>query len=312
MLPIFSLDGDAAAIGESLAAFYRHLAGQPPQTAPLWHACLNGLQVDPALPLCNAGHAIAVALDAGHYAGVAQGYHNRVHYVEVLLNAAHCLFCHQQDPAPPLRLTMPEQAMLLFAALSHDLAYQPGGNRDSAGTILPCQQEQIAVRVFTPYLVAQQVEADTIATIQGMVYCTDVSKLPSGCNAHRLLQAALPNPVGYVPDYAGWSAATLATVAAPLNRVLANPRTCFLAALLADADILSSAGLTYAYSVAQSQKLAKEWGQSTALPDVLGNLCHFLQPLAQKGFLTSLATFFLPNTKAILCAVRANTNGPKY
>ena len=299
-LPFTIGEGSPAEIGQKIATIYSNWDKHPPLVTDIWQAATQTVGLSEKSPLFMAGHEMAAALDSGMGTGLPGGYHNTQHYIEVLSNVTHIVLRNNATNLEEIVLSSDESGKLLFAALGHDFYYEAGDNKHQNGDPAPYRLEQISFDKTKPYLAKHGVGADDIGDIGVMIYGTDVSPASKAGSFVRAAHSYLFE--------CGQKPAT-SDVLAKVHPVLKNPRLARMAALLSDADILSSAGLTAEYGNSQSQKLGAEWGKPMWPQDTIG----FLTFVAENRFITRAARFFEPNMDAIRqdanVAIAANAAG---
>jgi len=173
-------------------------------------------------------------MDSGHGLGIADGFHNKDHFAQVLLSAVQLVLRNNQGNHDDITLTPHEGGQVLLAALGHDFFYEPGGN---AG--IPYRLEAISFQKLEPHLTKAGVTATDQSNIQAMIYGTDVSGA-SGAGAF-IRQA-------HHYHFAGGEKPIVTETLQPVQAVLTDKRLARMAALVSDADIFPSAGLTIEYS----------------------------------------------------------------
>jgi len=221
-----------------------------------------------AAPLLRAGRAIARAIDHGAGAGVAAGYHNSQHFLEVMLTALYLARLAQFEP--------PRTARVVTAALMHDFHHD--GSRGSAS---PFRLERLAVRKAQPYLHAAGVDDDECRRLETLVLATDPT---TGVPFARACWAGHA-PGGVMPPLA-------ATLPPPLGRLRVEPDLAQAAVLLAEADVLPSIGLTWEHAEQLQSRLAIEWDTALDRDDKLKFIDRMLDEI-------SVASFFIPNIRAV-------------
>ena len=252
----------------------------------IWRACAGAIGFGEGSNIFRAGLDIASDLDAGIGTGIEDGYHNRRHFMEVMMNVTHLMLRNNAAKHNSIIFTGHERGKVLFAAIAHDFHYERGGNRDADGNPVPYRLEKIAFSKAEPYLKKYGVISHDVADIRVLIYGTDVSPASrAGMFISEMHQHVFENHPK--PD--------VSRVIHPVCRVLDSERLLRMAGLLLDADILASAGLTYDYNRMQSRRLGIEWGKPTGPEDTL----VFLNIVAGNRFTTEAARFFQPNMNVI-------------
>lgn len=218
--------------------------------------------------LLLAGRAIARDVDRGIGAGVAAGYHNSQHFLEVMLTALYL--------ARLARLNPRRTARVVTAALMHDFHHD-----GSRGTLSPFRLELLAVQEALPYLRAAKFDDDECLRLQALVLATDPSTGVPFARACWACHAA-----------SGPVAPLASTLPPPLGRLLVEPDLAQEAVLLAEADVLPSIGLTLEHAERLQSRLAIEWGTASSRDDKL----QFIDRMVDK---ITVGSFFIPNIRAV-------------
>jgi hypothetical protein len=292
-IPPLSLGaGSAALIGEQIASVYAEYDANPPAVVDVWCACAEAIGLHDGVRLFKAGYELATALDMGKGTGIENGYHNTKHYIQVLLNVTH-LILRNDARNDGLAFFTHEKGMLAFAALAHDFYYQLGGNKTESGDPVPYKLERQSFLAAKPYLEKYEVPLDWIDNIEIIIYGTDVSP---ASKAGAFVRAA--NRYWFE----GATKPEITPVLIPVADILTNRSLARIAAILNDADILSSAGLTSEYSIAQSIKLGAELGTAVGPQNTIG----FLTFVAENRFTSMAASFFQDNMDKIRQTAKKN------
>lgn len=218
--------------------------------------------------LLRAGRAIARDVDRGIGAGVAAGYHNSQHFLEVMLTALYLTRLAHLDAR--------RTARVVTAALMHDFHHD-----GSRGSLSPFRLELLAVQQALPYLRAAKVDDDECLRLQALVLATDPTAGVPFARACRAGHAA-----------SGSVAPPASTLPAPLGRLLVEPGLAHDAVLLAEADVLPSIGLTLEHAEHLQHKLATEWGTTLDRDEKLRFIDHMVDKI-------TVASFFIPNIRAV-------------
>ena len=278
--------GSAHRVGQQIAGLYERLADTPAAVADVWQAATAAVGVPPSSSLYKAGLRLSEELDAGKGTGIKTGYHNTSHFVEVLLNTTNLIQRQNDGQLNGTNLSKTEKGELLFAALAHDFHYEPGGNKDASGAPAPYRLEKIAITHAEKHLKNAKVSDASINNIRVMILGTDVSPA-SGAGA--FVRAAHDH------HFNGAAKPALTNIHEEIAPLVTKPKLALMAAMLGDADILSSTGLTVDYSRAMSNKLGTEWNKPMGAQDTLG----FLKYVAGNRFTSAAATFFQPSMDAL-------------
>ena len=205
--------------------------------------------------------AEAVARWGGH------AYHSAKHHAEVATNVGvlAALSCRLGPPMLPA-----EQTLLLAAALSHDIHYDPAPRslpRFTRETISADAMDAIAAKCGAADSDRHELRLLILATEPGF--------------RSRLATLAVSDPGRPVPE-------TLVPLAA-------RPDLIGLAAMLSDADLLSSAGLTPSWHDVQRSRLERELGLSIPPASDL----TFFDAVVGQDFLSLPGRYFRPNLDSI-------------
>lgn len=241
----------AEGLAEALTFLFYKLSGlEGPRLSLTWRL-VSAFATDKAdlQHLKTAGELIAADFDRGLGATNPGGYHTTQHTVEVLY-AAHVLALIRARSGTPLP---PESRLsLLLAALIHD--WHHDGSETSAHFF---EQEDRALSAARPYLSA--LPPAQIERIELMVRTTDTTgphefaRQVYAWHHHRQASGGQDDtPAPSLPDGMGRLAA--------LTKV-EQAETSELAAMLRDANLLPSAGLTPDYAAVCSRRLSHEWAR---------------------------------------------------
>jgi hypothetical protein len=219
-------------------------------------------------PLLKAGRAIARDIDRGIGAGVAAGYHNSQHFLEVMLTALYLARLGSLDAQ--------RTARLITAALMHDFHHD--GSRSVSS---PFRLELLAIQKALPYLRAAGVEDSECRRLQTLVLATEPRTgvpFARACWAHHAVGEPATPLTSALPR--------------PLERLLVDSNLALEATLLAEADVLPSIGLTFEHAEQLQSRLAIEWGTTMGCTDKLQFIDRMLDNI-------SMATFFMPSIRTL-------------
>lgn len=193
-------------------------------------------------------------------------YHGNAHYRKVMFHTLR-LMASQIDgnfPYQPL-LYSDDLMKLLVAAAIHDLGHEGGDNlRD--GVYTPGYMEQKAFEQACPYFDALNLDKDFARDVEALIFCTDIT-FTAGDNSPCVLMKKIYKHffLGGLP--LGQDIENM--LIGKMRRFEDNPRLSIMAMLLHEADIATSAGLTYEQSKIETVKIMRERGLDTAGPKVL-------------------------------------------
>lgn len=254
-------------VAARLVACFQALASRRDRMSRVLEASLATLDIDPAHPLRLGAMAIAADIDRGIGAGVPDGYHNPRHFLEVVLCALEL----------SRRARLPDAATLnvLVAAVMHDFHHD-----GSAGGRQAFRLERLAVRKGLPYLEAAGATSAALQRIASLVLSTEMSlgaPFARACHAFHLGATPAPPAQAPLPE---------------LEALMDDPDLALEAAVLVEADVLPSIGLTVEHGHHVQALLAAELGQSLDAADKRRFIDAF-------GELT-VGAFFSPNRRALL------------
>lgn len=262
--------------GRDLDAMHRRMAhtGEP-ALAMLFAAGCARCGLGPADPLRRAGLVACVLAETRP----APTFHDVRHTREVLANA---IWLAAADAALP----QAEQALLLLAAVTHDIGHDGGTNArpDGTGAITyrPCFLEDRALGLVLPLAQRAGLAAERLRDLTVMVRQTDIVR-------RRALTAL----------HDGTRAPEISIPAEEADWLRARPMVLRAACLLADADVLASAGLSARAQRRRQLRLAREWDRPAHNAEGLA----FLRELLGGRFITDPARRLEPNLRRIARAL---------
>jgi len=271
---------DPVQTGEKIAQVFRDCITHQPSMGLLWQRATKVIGLDATSPLYKAGRFVASAMDRGHGLGIKDGFHNKDHFAQVLMSAAQLVLRNNQGNHDDITLTPHEGGQVLLTALGHDFFYEPGGNGET-----PYRLEAISFRQLEYHLSMWSVAAADQSNIQTMIYGTDVS---FASRAGAFIRQA------HHYHFADGEEPVVTETLQPVQAVLTDPRLSRKAALLVEADILGSAGLTVEYSREQNNKLGVEFGRPLGAKAII----WFIDNIAEGRFTTAAAARSTPKTTA--------------
>ena len=261
---------DPAQVADEMVTCFRRLGGRLDRLAHAHALAFRGIGSAGQViqPLALAGQAIARDIDGGVGAGVASGYHNPQHFLEVMLCALYLARSHKLEPQ--------RVARLVTAGLIHDFHHD-----GSRGASAPFRLELLALQKAQPYLHATGVDGDECRRLEVLVLATEpragVPYARACWHQHRLGGPAVTR------------ATTLPSALEPLAR---EPDLAFEAVLLAEADVLPSIGLTFEHAESLQARLAAEWRTPLGDADKLQFIDRMIGEI-------SVAKFFVPNVQRL-------------
>ena len=253
---------DPRVLGLRMAALYCYWQRTDgPDLLQLTAALVAHIGLAPNTPIaCTCRNAAAAV---GRWRGRA--YHSARHHAEVATNAmVLAAIAARHGNALPAR----DLGILLAAALAHDIHWEPA--RQQVRFAL----EAKAAATLDAIAAECGVAADERHAMRALVLATEPH-----CRAD-LAAPERPAPRG-MPE--------------SLAELRREPRLLRLAALLSDADLLSSAGLSPAWTRVQGQRLARE--TRTALGEAERR--YFFDAIVGPGFLSAGGQYFAANLARI-------------
>ncbi len=286
------------AVGRAIATTYDELArGATPTTAALIAAACDRVGCAPAFP------ERAAALVASVLAAVpsANAYHNANHTREVVAsaiwlseaNAALVASAPDGDVPGAAPLAGADVARLLLLAAMHDIGHDGGSNvvadGDGRRVRVPHRLEDRSFGLMEGVLARAGIGPAMLETMRATIRATDAAIRPAARAA---------------TDHVLWDAPAPQALPPQLTPLLADRVTAAVAALLADADILSSAALTLGYQATQNARLEAEAGSTFAADDVLA----FFDVIVGGDLASAAGRLLSPNLRAIRADVAAKAN----
>lgn len=221
-------------------------------------------------------------------------YHNNLHYTKVLLQLLRMIRAHNNlYEATSYELSQNEIAWLMIAACMHDLGHDGTGNT-VRGMHTRSRTELHSLAIFTPYVAALgfDTQAEEILDLSAIILGTDVTPVGDPGSPAMQMKAAYRS---HVTDEAHKNPLHLDE---PLNRLEHDKKLSLMALLLHEADLATSAGLTYEISQFETILIHKEHKLPPARPQhviaFLKNICQrkFLSDAGQKLYAANLARIY--------------------
>lgn len=251
-----------------LVAFFHATDGVPDRIGRFFDAATAALAIDAADPLRAGGLRLAADIDRGVGAGIAHGYHNPRHFLEVMT----CALALSRRAG----LAGAEVLHVLVAALIHDFHHDGG-----AGGREPFRLERRSVDLAVPTLRMAGAGEASLRRIGCLVLATEPSRgarFARACHAFHLGRGAPPGDAP-LPE---------------LSALQHDPALARDAALLVEADVLPSIALTVAHGLHVQSLFAAEIGRPLGAGDKLRFIDDFGELL--------VGTFFAPNRDALRAA----------
>jgi hypothetical protein len=252
---------NTAEYGQETANLFRQWArasGAPTMPA-MAEAAAMAFGLDPATQEVKALYLSAIL---GEYPNGLE-YHGNEHYRKVLFQIIRLVATHRQlTKDTGESLDGRQIALLLASACIHDLGHEGGDNMQD-GIYRPGMQEQRAVDIASPYYEALGLQADDIATIETIVFCTDIT-FGAGDNSPCVRLKKI-----YKYWWWGDDIDISTMVMGKLRRFEDDPKLVLMGMLLHEADIATSAGLDYEQTVAETISITAERGIANAGPQMI-------------------------------------------
>ncbi len=263
-----------------------HVLGKPPTLAALCAAAAMHLGVkapDHILGLMMASILGEVENN--------QPYHNNNHFRKVVLQVIRLIDVHNRIYGGTAKaLSEENMALLLIAACIHDYGHDGRGNTVK-GVFIPSRLELQSVALAMPYLQAVGIDQEEI--LKALVVATEVSPLHDPTSSVMQMKAAYR--FHFLGDSKKFDRLNLSTDLKILER---EPKVCLMACLLHEADMATSAGLSYALTTYETVLVRDELGAHDAKPEhiveFLDAICqrHFLSDAGQKLYAANLARIY--------------------
>ncbi len=197
-------------------------------------------------------------------------YHGNEHYRKVLFHAIRLAAKHNELFArdEERKLSGEMIAVLLTAACIHDLGHK-GGDNLKEGVYTPGYMEQRSFDIARPYFEALGMDADRMRDIETIVFCTDITFF-AGDNSPCVRMKKIYKHYYWDDDTEDVSTMMMGK----LRRFEDNPPLVLAAMMLHEADVGTSAGLSYARTIKETIDLMAERGVNKAGP---GTVLAFLR-----------------------------------
>ena len=216
-------------------------------------------------------------------------YHGNEHYRKVLFHGIRLMATHNnlfKTEDPERVLGAGEIIAMLAASCIHDLGHEGGDNlRD--GVYTPGQMEQIAFDIARSYYDEIGLDKDLMGQIETIVFCTDITFF-AGDNSPCIRMKKIYKHMFWDDNSEDVSMMMMGK----LRRYEDNPRLVLMAMMLHEADVGTSAGLSYEHTVKETINIIEERGLKTAGP---GTVLAFLrEQLGETMFTESAKQIFGP------------------
>lgn len=258
---------DVSAYGEQISKVFRQWddVGSGPSLVAMVAAAIDHFGIPHDHPVVPATIMAAVLAE---YPNTLL-YHGNDHYRKVLVHLIRLLATNQGvDDGKTVRFNDAQILNILIAACIHDLGHRGDDNMRN-GIYTPGYLEQQSVDLARPFLMAVGLTDDDMADVETVVFCTDIT-ISAGDHSPCLRMKRIFNYffVGGVSDHEFGMMSV-----GKLRRFYDNPALAQMAMMLHEADIGSSAGVSYEQSRLETAAIMAEQGGRTAGPK---NLLVFL------------------------------------
>ncbi len=257
-------------------AFYTwQIQGKTHSLYALCTATLESMNINPAPDMLNMVLMCAILGEIPN----EHPYHNNMHFKKVVLNLIALIKTHNDIYQGTSRaLKEDEICILLAAACIHDLGHDGFGNM-IRGVHIAGRMEKLSFDLAKPYIESAGIHsADILGKIAVMLLTTDVSPLDDPGNPMHQMKAA------YRFHYLGEkSKAHSLNLSGNIEILEKDPRLTTLSLLLHEADIATSAGLTYAITKFETSLLREEFCSDHGKPS---HVIDFLNQICQRRFLS--------------------------
>ncbi len=191
-------------------------------------------------------------------------YHGNEHYRKVLFHSIRLMVTHNRlFKGTPRELDKDDIATLLAASCIHDLGHQGGDNmRDAVYT--PGYMEQQAIDAARPFFTAAGLSSDITGAIETLVFCTDITFF-AGDNSPCVRMKKIYRHY----FWEGYNEDVSLLMMGKLRRYEDNPKMALMAMLLHEADVGTSAGLSYEQTMKETINILEERGLKSAGPKVV-------------------------------------------
>ncbi len=270
---IFSGSADIAQNTDDCVDFLRrwHVLGNPPTLAELCAAAALHLNIK------NPDHVMGLMMASilGEVENT-QPYHNNNHFRKVVLQIIRLIDVHNRIYGGTAKaLGEEDMTLLLVAACIHDYGHDGLGNTVK-GVFIPSRLELQSVKMAMPHLRAVGIDQEEI--LKALVVATEVSPLHDPASSVMQMKAAYR--FHFLGDSKKFDRLNLSDDLKILER---EPKICLMACLLHEADMATSAGLSYELTVYETVLVRDEIGTHDARPE---HIVEFLDVICQRKFLS--------------------------
>ena len=272
---IFPDHHSAGAGADDLAGYLRewHMSGGAPSMAALVVATMEVFEITQP----DLVQSLLMAAILGEVENDLP-YHNNAHFKKVVLQSIRMICVHNGIFAGTLKVLGEQSiATILIAACIHDLGHDGLGNAIK-GVFYPGRLERYAYETAAPYLQQTGLSDEILAEIEVLLLVTDVSPLGDITNPMYQMKAAYK--FHYMGDKERLHTLNLSDELDVLER---NETLALMACMLHEADIATSAGVTYSVTQFETCLFREEIGVLDARPS---HIIDFMDKVCQRAFLT--------------------------
>lgn len=188
-------------------------------------------------------------------------YHGNEHYRKVLFHVLRLIALHNEMfDGTNRKFSHDHTATLLIGACVHDLGHE-GGDNLREGVYTPGQMEQFAINLSRPYFEALGVNKDDLGELETIIFCTDITFF-AGDNSPCVRMKKIYRYFFWDDDREDVSMMMMGK----LRRFEDNPRLSLMAMILHEADVATSAGLSYEQTIKETIAIMEERGLKIAGP----------------------------------------------
>lgn len=267
-----------------------HLQDHAPSVAAMCAYACDRLAAGASMSLKSALMMAAILAEIDH----PHAYHNNMHFRKVVLQTLRMIVVHNNIFEDTERALDAAQILtLMIAACIHDLGHDGQGNT-VRGQYEQSRLERRSLYLAMPYLVRAGLQDEKIiAAIRVMILCTDVT--PLGDPANLQSQAKAAYRYHYLGDKQKIRSLNLDQDIEALEK---DADLALMTVLLHEADIATSAGLSYALTKYETLLLHAEIEGEPPRPshivDFLNKICQrsMISDAGQKLYAANMARIY--------------------
>jgi hypothetical protein len=267
-----------------------HLQGQVPSMAAMCAYGCDVLAAKIGAPLKSSLMMAAILADLDH----PHAYHNNLHFAKVLIQALRMIVVHNVIFDETERaLDQTQIVTLMIAACIHDLGHDGQGNT-LRGVYEQGRLERRSFEIARPFLIKAGLEDPALLNaIRVMVLCTDVTPLGDPANPQAQAKAA------YRYHYLGDNRRTDTLNLDPeIDALEKDADLALMTVLLHEADIATSAGLSYALTKYETilihAEIDAEHPRPSHIVDFMNKVCQrrMISDAGQKLYAANMARIY--------------------